>query len=305
MVSDVPVGDRWLHEIKYDGYRCLLSIGGGRARAFTRSSLDWSDRFARVVEAGAALPVDDALFDGEIVILGPDGRSNFQALQRALKYGGKHLVFYAFDLLRLNGEDLRRLPQLERKQRLERILPKKAPVIRYSDHIRGGGVTVFKRFCAEGLEGVVSKDVDATYIGRRTTAWLKTKCLQRQEFIIVGWTSSEKARSFRSIILATRVGGALRFAGKVGTGFDQAELVRLAKAMAPLARKAPPVNAPRAAVRGANWIEPKLVAEITYTEMTSDGVLRHPSYLGLREDKPADEVVFEAPRSARRSRKKT
>ena len=165
--------------------------------------------------------------------------------------------------------------------------------IRYSEHIQGGGEKMLKAFCEAGLEGVVSKEADARYMGARSKAWLKTKCIRRQEFVIVGWTPSDKARGFRSLLLGVNEDGILRYAGKVGTGFDTAEMNRLTKQMAPLERKRPTVDAPRAAVRGAHWIEPRLVAEIAFTEVTSDGVLRHPSYLGLRQDKKPEAVVVE------------
>jgi bifunctional non-homologous end joining protein LigD len=152
---------------------------------------------------------------------------------------------------------------------------------------------MLKAFCEAGLEGVVSKEADAGYMGARSKAWLKTKCIRRQEFVVVGWTPSDKARGFRSLLLGVNEDGILRYAGKVGTGFDTAEMNRLTKQMVPLERKRPTVEARRAAVRGAHWIDPRLVAEIAFTEVTSDGVLRHPSYLGLRQDKKPEAVVVE------------
>jgi bifunctional non-homologous end joining protein LigD len=292
LVDHVPSGDRWLHEMKYDGYRCLLAIGGGEAHAYTRSGLDWSDHFAGVIQAALTLKVDTALIDGEAVVLDAEGKSSFQALQASLKGGHADVVFYAFDLLELDREDLASRTQIERKNRLAKIVGTEG-TLRYSEHIQGGGEKMLKTFCDAGLEGVVSKQVDARYTGARSKAWLKTKCIRRQEFVIVGWTSSEKARGFRSLLLGVNEAGTLRYAGKVGTGFDTAEMNRLTKQMAPLERKGPTVEAPRAAVRGAHWIEPRLVAEIAFTEVTSDGVLRHPSYLGLRQDKKPEAVVVE------------
>jgi bifunctional non-homologous end joining protein LigD len=292
LVDHVPSGDRWLHEMKYDGYRCLIAIGGGEARTYTRSGLDWSDHFTDVVKAALSLKVHSALIDGEAVVLDAEGKSSFQALQASFKGGDADIIFYAFDLLELEGEDLTDLTQLERKNRLARIVGTKG-TIRYSDHILGGGEKMLRAFCAAGLEGVVSKEADAPYIGARSRAWLKTKCIRRQEFVVVGWTASDKARGFRSLILGVNEAGKLRYAGKVGTGFDTAEMNRLTKLMAPHERKQATVAAPRAAVRGARWIEPRLVAEIAFTEVTSDGVLRHPSYLGLREDKKPEAVIVE------------
>lgn len=291
----VPAGDAWLHEMKYDGYRMLLSIGGGSAKAYTRSGLDWSAKFGALTQAAARIVTGSALIDGEAVVLDDEGRSNFQSLQAALKADPDSVVYYAFDLLSVNGEDLTGLPLLERKSRLRDLIPVESKRILYSDHVRGGGETLLQSFCERKLEGVVSKRADGCYVGSRAGGWLKTKCIQRQEFAIVGWTPSDKARGFRSLILAINEGDGLRYAGKVGTGFDRAELARLREIMAPLEVEKATVAAPPAAVRGARWLKPHLVAEIAFAEITTDGVLRHPSYLGLREDKRPEAVVRETP----------
>ena len=293
LVDTVPAGDRWIHEMKYDGYRILVAVGGEEARAYTRSGLDWSGRFPSVLSEARKLKVRSALIDGEAVVIDAEGRSSFQALQNALKGDPASIDFYAFDLLELDGEDLTRLPLLERKKKLEEILPAKSPILRYSDHIQGRGEELLNRFCEAGLEGVISKLADSDYVGARDGSWLKIKCIKRQEFVLVGWTPSDKDRAFRSLILGVHDGGKLRFAGKVGTGFDTAEMARLMKTMAPLEQKAATVEAARAEVRGAHWLRPKLVAEIAYTEMTNEGTLRHPSYLGLREDKKPEAVALE------------
>lgn len=293
LVDHVPAGDTWWHELKYDGYRCLISVGGGEARAYTRTGLDWTDRFPAIVATAADLPVSSALIDGEAVVLDEDGRSGFQALQAALKDAPDTILFYAFDLLALDGEDLTGLPLSERKQRLAALLDKADGAILYSDHIVGRGEALFDRFCQAGLEGVVSKRADSRYAGSRNGSWVKTKCTRRQEFVILGWTPTDKARGFRSLLLGVHEDGALRYSGKVGTGFSMDEMDRLLERMKPLAVRKAPVDAPRAAVRGAHWIRPELVAEIAFTEFTGDGVLRHPSYIGLREDKQAKEVVPE------------
>lgn len=293
LVDTVPAGDRWIHEMKYDGYRILVAVGGGEARAYTRSGLDWSGRFPSILSEARKLTVGSALIDGEAVVIDAEGRSSFQALQNALKGDPASIDFYAFDLLELDGEDLTRLPLLERKEKLKEILPAKSPILRYSDHIQGRGEELLNRFCDAGLEGVISKLADSDYVGARDGSWLKIKCIKRQEFVLVGWTPSDKDRAFRSLILGVHDGGKLRYAGKVGTGFDTAEMARLMKVMAPLEQKAATVEAPRAEVRGAHWLRPKLVAEIAYTEMTNEGTLRHPSYLGLREDKKPEAVALE------------
>jgi bifunctional non-homologous end joining protein LigD len=293
LVDAVPAGDRWLHEMKYDGYRTQLAVGGGEARAYTRSGLDWSEKFAGLAEAAAALDVGSALIDGEAVVLDAAGRSSFQALQNALKGAPERVDYFAFDLLELDGEDLTGLPLVERKEKLLAILPKGALRLRYSDDIRGGGEKLLNGFCEAGLEGVISKRADGRYVGSRSGSWLKTKCIKRQEFVVVGWTPSDKSRAFRSLILGVHEDGVLRYAGKVGTGFSNDEIFSLMETMAPFEQDAPTVKAPRAEVRGAHWLIPRLVAEIAYTEMTNEGTLRHPSYLGLREDKKPEAVVLE------------
>jgi bifunctional non-homologous end joining protein LigD len=298
LVDHVPPGAGWLHEVKYDGYRLLLAIGGGRAIAWTRNQKDWSDRFRPVVEAAARLP-GSALIDGEVVALDAQGRPNFGALQASLKEGSGALAFFAFDLLEQDGEDLTGLSNLDRKARLKALIGDAAPPIHYAEHITGSGEGMFDALCRDGYEGVVSKRADAPYIGKRSAAWLKIKCTHRQEFVIVGWTPSDKSgRHFRSLLLGLNEGGTLRYAGKAGTGFDGDMSDRLMALMKPLERKTPTVEAPRAAVRGAHWVTPDLVCEVAFTEFTSDGVLRHPSFIGLREDKPAKDVVKETPRAA-------
>jgi bifunctional non-homologous end joining protein LigD len=298
LVDAVPTGDRWIHETKHDGYRILVAVGGGEARAYTRSGLDWSDRFPSILFEASKLKVRSALIDGEAVVLDAEGRSSFQALQGAIKGAPATIEYVAFDLLELDNEDLTELPLLNRKARLKAILPAKSKHIRFSDHTQGNGEKQLERFCAAGLEGVVSKLAGSKYVGARAGSWVKTKCIKRQEFVIAGWTPSDKSRAFRSLILGVHDGGKLRYAGKVGTGFDTAELSRLMATMAPLEQKAPTVEAPRAEVGGAHWLRPKLVAEIAYTEMTNEGTLRHPSYLGLREDKKPEAVVLETERHA-------
>lgn len=293
LVDHVPAGAAWVHEMKYDGYRCLIAVGTGQARAYTRSGLDWSDKFAPIVAAAAKLKVGTALIDGEAVVLDAAGKTNFQALQASLKGGKADLVYFAFDLLELDGEDLKALPLVERKEKLAKLLGKSKGTIRYSEHISGKGEKLLDSFCEMGLEGVVSKRFDSRYTGVRADTWLKIKCIRRQEFVIVGWTPSDKARGFRSLLLGVNEKGKLRYAGKVGTGFDAVEMDRLLKRMKPIEQKAATVAAPRAATKGAHWLTPKLVAEIAYTEETTDGVLRHPSYLGLRDDKKPEAVVVE------------
>ena len=300
LVDHVPDGSRWLHELKYDGYRTLVAVGGGKARAYTRSGLDWSERYPGVLAEAAKLDVGSALIDGEAVVMLPDGRTSFQALQAALKEDPDAITYYAFDLLELDGEDLTDLPLLERKEKLAALLAGRESHMVYSDHIVGQGEKLFERICNTGLEGVVSKRSDARYVGSRMPTWVKTKCTRRQEFVLVGWTPSDKGREFRSLLLGTHENGKLRYTGKVGTGFSAALREELMAKMGPLERDEPTVAAPRSEVRGAHWIAPELVAEIAFTEFTDakgagGSVLRHPSFLGLRGDKKAEAVVLEAP----------
>jgi bifunctional non-homologous end joining protein LigD len=296
LVDSVPTGSDWIHEYKYDGYRLLLSTGAGAATAWTRNGKDWSDKFRALAKAAARLPAG-CLLDGEAVALDAKGKPSFQLLQSTLKDSkGANIAFYAFDLLVDRGEDITDLSNLERKQRLQALLADASGPIFYGDHVAGKGEALFKAVCADGGEGIVSKKASAPYRGRRTRCWLKVKCIQRQEFVVVGWTRSDKQRrGFRSLLLAVNEGGTLAFAGKVGTGFDAATMDDLLDRMRPLETKDPPLELPGAERRGAHWVRPELVAEIAFTEFTDDGVLRHPSFLGLREDKGAADVIRESP----------
>ena len=295
LVDEVPPGNTWIHEIKYDGYRLLLSVGEGVATAWTRNGLDWSDKFKAVVKAASLLPAG-CLIDGEAVAIDDKGKPSFQLLQSTLKGGDAPLAFYAFDLLIDRGEDIRKLPNVERKERLAALLRGVPPPILYGDHIIGRGEEMFDAVCKQGGEGIISKKAGATYQGTRTRNWLKIKCIQRQEFVIVGWSESDKRIGFRSLLLAAREGRKLTYAGKVGTGFNAKLIQELMDRMEPLAVDKAAVEVPRADRKGAHWIEPKLVAEINFAEFTDDGILRHPSFVGLREDKPAKDVVKEVPK---------
>jgi bifunctional non-homologous end joining protein LigD len=305
LVDEVPTGSDWLFEYKYDGYRLLLATGAGAATAWTRKGKDWSDKFRALVKAAAALP-PGCLIDGEAVALNKKGKPDFQLLQSTLKEErGKNLVFYAFDLLVDRGEDIRALSNIERKERLAALLENAPSAIIYGDHVLGKGEALLNAICAEGGEGVIAKKATASYRGVRTKNWLKIKCIQRQEFVVIGWSESDKVRrGFRSLLLATRDKGALTFAGKVGTGFNMQVMGELLDRMKPLETDKPAVEVPRSERKGGHWIEPELVAEIAFTEFTSDGILRHPSFIALREDKPASDVVRERekhlPKEARR-----
>ncbi|HEX2763186.1 MAG TPA: DNA ligase D, partial [Allosphingosinicella sp.] len=300
LVDHVPSGSGWVHEMKYDGYRCLLAIGGGKARIYTRSGLDWSDKFPEIVEAALELDVGSALLDGEIVRLDDQGRSSFSALQQAISEGGRGLTLFLFDALEIDGEDLTRFPNIERKNRLATLIGEgRPPALLYADHIVGRGEELLNAMCEAGQEGIISKRADAPYRNARTKAWLKVKCIQRQEMVIVGWTPSDKkGRGFRSLLLGVNEGGGLRYVGKVGTGFSMRLIGELLAKLERIEVDKAPTAVPRADARGAHWVKPQLVAEIAFTEFTSEGIVRHPSFLGLRSDKKAKEVVRELPQAA-------
>jgi bifunctional non-homologous end joining protein LigD len=296
LVDDVPAGSGWLFEYKYDGYRLLLAVGDGLATAWTRHGKDWSDKFKALVKAASKLPAG-CLIDGEAVALDDSGKPSFQLLQSTLKESkGANLVFYAFDLLRDRGKDIRKLPQIERKERLEALLEGVSAPILYGDHVVGKGEALFAKICKQGGEGILAKRADAPYRGARTRSWLKVKCIERQEFVIVGWAESDKRMGFRSLLLGAREHRKLTYVGKVGTGFSGKLIEELMDKMRPLETDKPPVDVPRAERRGAHFIEPRLVAEIAFAEFTNEGILRHPSFVALREDKPASEVVREVPK---------
>jgi len=296
LVDAVPAGPDWIHEYKYDGYRLLIATGDGAATAWTRNGKDWSDKFRSLVRAAASLP-PGCLIDGEAVALNAKGKPDFQLLQSTLKeQKGANLAFYAFDLLVDRGEDIRKFPNIERKERLAALLKGVTPPVIYGDHVIGKGEALFDAICAEGGEGILSKKAGAPYRGGRTRNWLKVKCIQRQEFVIAGWSESDKRRGFRSLLLGVRDGRKLTYAGKVGTGFNVRMIGDLMERMKPLETDKAPLEVPRGDRKGAHWIEPKLVAEVAFTEFTSDGILRHPSFIALREDKPVRDVVRETPK---------
>jgi bifunctional non-homologous end joining protein LigD len=297
LVDSVPPGSQWLHEVKYDGYRALVSIGAGGPKVFTRSGLDWTEKFPGIADAAKSLP-GAALIDGEIVAYKQD-KPDFSTLQEAISNGGEGLSFFAFDLLFHQGEDLTKLPQIQRKERLRGLVSGADPRIQFSEHVLGSGEQLFETMCREGYEGVISKKADAPYRGSRTKAWLKIKCTRRQEFVIIGWTpSSAKGRGFRSLLLAVNGPDGLTYAGKVGTGFSMDAIHALRETFDGIAIDKAPAKVPRAEARGARWVKPKLVAEIAFAEFTAENVVRHASFLGLRGDKKAGDVVAEVPVAA-------
>ncbi|WP_404480752.1 DNA ligase D [Novosphingobium sp. BL-52-GroH] len=309
LVDTVPTGNLWMHEIKFDGYRALVAAAGDKVRVYTRSGLDWTDKFAPLAAHVAALDLPPSLIDGEIIVRNAAGNPDFSSLQSVLKRGhgaqGKDdaLEFHAFDLLHIDGEDLAALPQVERKERLEALLVEARPPVFVADHVIGAGEKLYAAMCGAGQEGIIAKRVDAPYSGRRSRSWVKVKCTRRQEFVIVGWAkSSAKGRPFSSLLLGQYEGGTLVYRGKVGTGFDADGLADMAARLEKLARKTAPLEVDRIDARGASWVTPRLVAEIAFAELTAEGRVRHGSFLGLRADKEASSVTPEKAQAAPQAR---
>ena len=303
LVKAPPSGNSWVHEIKYDGYRMLSRIADREVRLVSRNDKDWTRSFPTVARALARLPVETAWLDGEVIATDAKGRSSFQRLQNALSATTpQNLTYVAFDLLYLNGFDLRAVPLGERKRLLHELLADAPAAIKYSDHFAVAGRAFLDNACGLGLEGMVSKRIDLTYQAGRGSAWQKVKCERRQEMVIGGFTDPEGSRhGFGALLLGVfEADGRLTYSGKVGTGFNDATLERLSRKLAGIAQKTSPFhNPPRGAeARRAHWVKPVLVAEVSFTEWTDDGTLRHPAFQGLREDKPAKDVVREAPAEA-------
>jgi bifunctional non-homologous end joining protein LigD len=300
LVDEAPPGDEWLYELKLDGYRMICFLNKGKVRLRTRGGNDWTHRFPTIARAVAELRLESAILDGEIVALKPDGTSHFQSLQNMLKHGNdKQIVFFVFDLLYYKGHDLRQVSLLERKQFLSELVGKKqAGVIRYNDHISGRGGQVFARACGHGLEGIVAKRADSHYIQGRTTDWVKVKCLKRQEFVIGGWTEPGGGRESLGALLVGyyRTPSELVYCGRVGTGFTQQSLHDVHKQLASIEQTRSPFSqAPSGvAARGLiHWAQPKVVAEVAFGAWTEDGILRHASFQGIREDKNPKQITRE------------
>ena len=312
LVDVPPEGDDWLHEIKFDGYRLLGFLANGAVRLRTRNGLDWTPNFPQIASALAGLKASTAVLDMEAVVLDEQGKSGFQALQAALGEGGRRdrIVAYAFDLLHLDGKDLTGLKLTERKETLAKLLDrsKAGPSLRLSDHVAGGGAEMLAKACKLGLEGIVSKRADAPYTVGRQRNWLKEKCQQRQEFIIIGYSDSKSGgRALGALYLGYHRGGALTYAGKVGTGFTMKSALVLTEGLEKLAVHKPLLDRKAMSGTGAgeyhaiHWVKPLLLCEVTFTEWTEDGRIRHPSFQGLREDKKAAEVKMEKPQTVKQS----
>lgn len=306
LVDRPPKGQNWVHEIKFDGYRIQAHVAhedGPRVRIFTRNGHDWTSKYQTIVKKLEQSVGRNCVFDGEVVWQDKNGRSHFQKLQKAMKSKSTDaLIYYVFDLLFLDDQDLRRRPLIERKALLKKLVDEIAdPQIRFSEHFQGVGEGMIQASCNMNLEGIICKKADAPYVSGRQGGWLKVKCGKRQEFVIGGFTEPAGSRhAFGSLLLGYYKHGELTFAGKCGSGFDQKLLRELNKTIRKLESKRNPFmhNVPKD--RGLHWIRPKLVCEVAYAEMTEGGHLRAPIFKGLRSDKAPEDIVMEVPKSSKR-----
>ena len=282
----------WIFERKLDGIRCLAIKGRGNVRLVSRNDLSLNRRYPELVEALRRDAADGFAVDGEVVAFDRRGRTSFARLTRRGR--GRVAVFlYVFDLLHLAGHDLTALPQRARKALLRRALSFHGPV-RFTPHRNRDGERLYREACRRGWEGLIAKRADAPYVHARSRDWLKLKCQAAQELVIGGWTAPRGSREeLGALLLGHWRDGSFVYAGKVGTGFDAATLRDLARRLSPLRREDSPFHAGDPPTRDTTWVDPELVAQIAFTEWTRDGRLRHPRFLGLREDKPAREVVRE------------
>jgi bifunctional non-homologous end joining protein LigD len=290
LVRAPPGGDRWVHEIKYDGYRIGCVIDKDRVRLISRSGRDWTHVFPSIAEAAKKLRTRDAIIDGEVAMLTPEGRTSFAALQQAAAGTASHapLVYFVFDLLRLDGERLDRLPLEERKTRLRGLVGgRQTGRVRYAEHIVGEGEKLFAHATTIGLEGIISKRRDLPYEPGRSDSWRKSKVIQRGVFVIGGVTDPEGTRvGIGALLVGYYDGPRLVLAGRVGTGFSHAFAIELRTRLDALAQKQCPFDPPivKGPERLAHWVKPALVCEATYTEWTNDGRLRHPVFVKIRTD---------------------
>jgi DNA ligase D-like protein (predicted ligase) len=307
-VEKPPSGPQWVHEIKLDGYRMSARIDNGRVQLLTRTGLDWTAKYPSAVAALSNLNVKTAYIDGELCGVDDAGLPSFAHTQAASDgERGVRLVYYAFDLLHLDGQDVSGLQLVERKALLEPSVAGR-PGIQFNGHETGDGELILKHAGKLGFEGVVSKTIDAPYAPGNRGLWRKSKWLNRQEFVIVGWSDPEGSRPHLGALLLGYYtdDGKLIYAGRVGTGMPDRVLADLRRRLEPLSRAKSPLSVPPPrktrfgsplVLSRVHWVEPKLVVEITYLTWTADGLLRHTVYVGLREDKPAEQVRRETARS--------
>lgn len=302
-VDRVPAG-HWIYEIKFDGYRILARIRKGQVRLFTRNGHDWTDRLPRQVKALEALKLQDSWLDGEVVSLNADGLPDFQALQNAFDIGRSlDIVYYLFDAPFLEGRDQRSDPVEKRRAALKEAMARNnSKLLRFSAAFTANQQDIFESACDLSLEGVIGKRAGSPYNSSRSPDWIKLKCRLRQEFVIIGYTQPKGSRSgFGALLLAVNDELGLVYAGRVGTGFDQAALKSIYMKMQPLERESSALHKPLSGVQGhgVRWIEPQLVAEVQFAEWTREGVVRQAAFVGLRTDKPVEQIVHELPRPAK------
>jgi len=295
---DPPRGDNWVHEIKFDGYRVQALIEAGRVRLLTRTALDWTPRFGIVAKELAALPLKSAAIDCEAIVLDADGIANFSALQAELKKGSAaRIQMVAFDLLHLDGDDASKLPLLDRKAELERLIGRTGlpnGLLRYSDHMTGDGAEVLRKACAMNLEGIVSKRTDLPYRSGRNGDWTKSKCTMSDPFVVIGYVSSKTASGMvGSLVLGFHEMGEIVYAGRVGSGFTIEEARAMADGLGVIGRRTAPLNQHLTREQRAQvqWVTPRLIAQVGYRGVTADGVLRHATFEHFREDKRPEEIV--------------
>jgi len=277
-IEKVPAGERWIHEIKFDGYRVQVHLANEAVKIFTRRGNDWTKRFKKVAHDAWRIKAASAVVDGEIVVPAADGTTDFSVLQRELKGSSKAIVLVAFDLLYLNGQDIRKEPLVRRKAELKKIIA--GTDVQFSESFEIEGREMFAHACKLGLEGVVSKVRDSTYASGRGNSWVKKTCAQRETLTIAGFALDEG--KWDGIYVGRRKGDDLIYAGKVDHGFDKSSAADLQKRLKPLIRKTQPY-AKRIAHKGI-WVEPKLLAEIEYRAKSAEGKVRHPFFKGLRDD---------------------
>ena len=288
LTDERPSGEEWVFERKLDGIRCL-AVKDGSTQLYSRNELSLNDRYAPIAAALDADPADGFVIDGEAVAF-VGGRDRFGG------GAGAELYYYVFDVLFADGRDVRKLPLQERREVLEGVLAWKDP-LRITDQLTGDGAALLAEACREHWEGLIAKRLGTPYVSTRSRDWLKLKCTRAQELVVGGFTAPRGSRTdLGALLVGYFDGDRLRYAGKVGTGFTRETLRDLAARLAPLERDTPPFEAEKGLPRAATWVEPELVAQIAFMEWTGDGRLRHPSFLGLRSDKAASEVVREAPR---------